>query len=53
MLILIFEEIDGIEFPTENRKDQLAALALHLRGTYRCPENVINIIFSNLKKHFK
>ncbi|XP_065649798.1 uncharacterized protein LOC136078276 [Hydra vulgaris] len=40
------EEID-IEIPTENRK--LGALALHLRGKYRCSENVVNIIFSNVK----
>ena len=40
------EEID-IEIPSENRK--LGALALHLRGKYRCSENVVNIIFSNLK----
>ena len=38
------EEID-IEIPSENRK--LGALALHLRGKYRCSENVVNIIFSN------
>ena len=40
------EEID-IEIPSENRK--LGALALHLRGKYRCSENVVNIIFLNLK----
>ena len=40
------EEID-IEIPSENRK--LVALALHLRGKYRCSENVVNIIFLNLK----
>ena len=43
------EKLDDFQFLNENRRDQLAALALHLRGKYRCSENVVNIIFSNLQ----
>ena len=46
------EKPDDFQFLNENRKDQLAALALHLRGKYRCSENVVNIIFSSLQNIF-
>ena len=46
------EKPDDFQFLNENRKDQLAALALHLRGKYRCSENVVNIIFSSLENIF-
>nr|XP_047134908.1 uncharacterized protein LOC124812387 isoform X3 [Hydra vulgaris] len=34
---------------TKINEDYLGALALHLQGKYRCAQNVLNIIFSNLK----
>ncbi|XP_065657019.1 uncharacterized protein LOC124810398 isoform X2 [Hydra vulgaris] len=46
------EKTDDFQFLKKKRKYQLAALALHLRGKYRCSENVVNIIFSNLQNLF-
>ncbi|XP_065655433.1 uncharacterized protein LOC136081674 isoform X1 [Hydra vulgaris] len=35
---------------TKINEDYLGALALHLQGKHRCAQNVLNIIFSNLKE---